>query len=226
MKTLIILLITVSISFAQSFKVEKVKGEVKILKGTSEKWTPVTSGEEIAGDAVISTGKDSYTSIRNAGSEFMLKSYSALKLSSIKKMSINDLILSLAMEDMLNAPKKNEKINSQNTAVYGAEINGVKSPMVESDDFGIKRLNGAVQLAENGFEESSVVFAKQTFRKYPETKTMVKYRIYFANILFNLGLNEDAYDDFKSIETLKLNPEEKSEVGSKMNILAKKLMKE
>ncbi len=226
MKTLIIFLITVSISLAQSFKIEKVKGEVKVQQGTSETWKPAASGEDITGDAVISTGKNSYAVIGKAGTEFMLKSYSALKLSGIKKMSVNDLILAMAMEDMLNAPKKNEKINSQNTAVYGAEINGIKSPMVESDDFGIKRLNGAVQLAENGFKESSVIFAKETFRKYPETKTMAKYRIYFADILFDLGLNEDAYDDFKSIEALKLNPEEKNEVGSKMDILAKKLMKE
>ena len=46
-----------------------------------------------------------------------------------------------------------------------------KNPEVKTDDFGIKRLNGAMQLAKNGFKESSVVFAKETYRKYPDYKT-------------------------------------------------------
>ncbi len=225
MKTIIItLLLAAGICFAQSSKIEKLKGEVKAQIGTSEKWIPVKNGDEIRNNAVLSTGKNSFVQIQNSNSQFTLYSYSALKLASIKKMSINDLILALAMEDMLNAPKKNEKTNSQNTAVYGAEINGIKSPMVESDDLGIKKLNGAVQLAENGFKESAVVVAKETFRKYPETKTMSKYRIYFADILFDLGLNEDAYDDFKYIQSLNLTNVEKTEVSSKLDILAKKLM--
>ena len=225
MKTIIIIFLMASgICFSQSYKIEKMKGNVEAQIGTSENWVPVKSGDEIRSDAVLSTGKSSYVQIQTSGSKFMLDSYSALRVASIKKMSINDLILALAMEDMMNAPKKNEKINSQNTAVYGAEINGVKSPMVESDDLGIKKLNGAVQLAENGFKESAVVVAKETFRKYPETKTMAKYRIYFADILFNLGLNEDAYDEFKSIDSLNLKNDEKADVKSKLDILTKKLM--
>ena len=54
---------------------------------------------------------------------------------------------------------------------------------MKTDDFGIKRLNGAMQLAKNGFKESSVVFAKETYRKYPDSKQIPSYRIYFADIL-------------------------------------------
>ena len=140
-------------------------------------------------------------------------------------MTVNELILALAMEDMLNAPKKNENLYSKNTAVYGAEVNGIKPPIVESDNFGIKRLNGAVQLAESGLKESAVVFARETFRKYPETNSIAAFRIYFANILYNLGLNEDAYDDFKTIRSLKLTDVQKEEVKTKMDTLAKKLLR-
>lgn len=225
-KFLIIVLLASEICFAQSFKIEKLKGDVKALIGTSENWMTVKNGDEINSDAVLTTGKNSSVQVRNTSSEMMLTSFSAIKLSSIKKMSINDLILALAMEDMLNAPKKKEKTNSENTAVYGAEVNGVKSPMVESNDFGIKKLNGAVQLAENGYRESAVVVAKETFRKYPETKSMANYRIYFADILFDLGLNEDAYDEFKAIQSLKLTDRENAEVKSKMAVLTQKLMKD
>ena len=224
-KIFVLLFLATAFVYGQSCKIENLKGDVKAQIGTSEKWLPVKKGQELSVDAVISTGKNSFVKIDVKDSKLMLKSFSALKLSNIKKMTVNDLILALAMEDMLNAPKKKENTNSKNTAVYGAEVNGIKTPMVESDDFGIKRLNGAVQLAENGFKESAVVDAKETFRKYPETNNLTSYRIFFANILFDLGLNEDAYDDFKSIEPLKLTGEEKSEVQTKLDVLAKKLLK-
>ena len=224
-KIFVLLFLATAFVYGQSCKIENLKGDVKAQIGTSEKWLAVKKGQELSVDAVISTGKNSFVKIDVKDSKLMLKSFSALKLSNIKKMTVNDLILALAMEDMLNAPKKKENTNSKNTAVYGAEVNGIKTPMVESDDFGIKRLNGAVQLAENGFKESAVVDAKETFRKYPETNNLTSYRIFFANILFDLGLNEDAYDDFKSIEPLKLTGEEKSEVQTKLDVLAKKLLK-
>ena len=224
-KIFVLLFLATAFVYGQSCKIENLKGDVKAQIGTSEKWLPVKKGQELSVDAVISTGKNSFVKIDVKDSKLMLKSFSALKLSNIKKMTVNDLILALAMEDMLNAPKKKENTNSKNTAVYGAEVNGIKTPMVESDDFGIKRLNGAVQLAENGFKESAVVDAKETFRKYPETNNLTSYRIFFANILFDLGLNEDAYDDFKSIEPLKLTGEEKNEVQAKLDVLAKKLLK-
>ena len=223
----IILLIFICAGFlaAQTFKAEKVKGNVEAQIGTSENWISIADGKSLPANAVVSTGKNSSIQLTDNSIDFNLKSTSALPLSRIKKMSVNDLILALAMEDMLNAPKKKEELNSKNTAVYGAEINGIKAPIIESDNFGIKRLNGAVQLAESGFKESAVVEAKDTFRKYPETNKIAAFRIYFANILFNLGLNEDAYDDFKSIQSLNMNKDQQAEVKNKMEILAKKLLK-
>jgi len=224
-KIILLMFICTGFLAAQTFQAEKIKGNVEAQIGTSEKWINITDGKSLPANAVVSTGKNSSVKLTDNNINFILKSTSALTLSSIKKMTVNDLILALAMEDMLNAPKKKEELNSKNTAVYGAEINGIKAPIIESDNFGIKRLNGAVQLAENGFKESAVVEAKDTFRKYPETSKIAAFRIYFANILFNLGLNEDAYDDFKSIQSLKMNKDQQAEVKSKMEILANRLLK-
>ncbi len=223
----VILLFFVCAGFlaAQTFKAEKVKGNVEAQIGTSESWIRITNGKTLPLNTVVSTNKNSSVQLMENDISFKLKSSSALPLSSIKKMTVNDLILALAMEDMLNAPKKKEQLNSKNTAVYGAEINGIKPPIVESDNFGIKRLNGAVQLAESGFKESAVVEAKDTFRKYPGTSKIAAFRIYFANILFDLGLNEDAYDDYKSIQSLKMDNEQLKEVNNKMEILANRLLK-
>lgn len=217
------IIISSGITFGQTFHVDKVQGTVKAQVGTNENWSNIVENQTLSANSIIETGKNSLVVLSGNNSKFTLKGSSALQLSDIKKMSVNDLILALAMEDMLNAPKKKDEANSKNTAVYGAQINGIKDPIVETDNFGIKKLNGAVQLAEDGFKESAVVDAKDTYRKYPETKSIASFRIYFANIIFDFGLNEDAYDEFKSIQSLKLSNDQKEIVNKKLEILASKL---
>ena len=217
------IIISSGITFGQTFHVDKVQGTVKAQVGTNENWSNIGENQTLSANSIIETGKNSLVVLSGNNSKFTLKGSSALQLSDIKKMSVNDLILALAMEDMLNAPKKKDEANSKNTAVYGAQINGIKDPIVETDNFGIKKLNGAVQLAEDGFKESAVVDAKDTYRKYPETKSIASFRIYFANIIFDFGLNEDAYDEFKSIQSLKLSNDQKEIVNNKLEILASKL---
>ncbi len=220
---LLAIIISTGIVFGQSFHVDKVQGNVKVQVGTSENWSNVVENQTLNTNSIIETGKNSLIVLSGNKSKFTLKGSSALQLSDIKKMGVNDLILALAMEDMLNAPKKKEEANSKNTAVYGAQINGIKNPIVETDNFGIKKLNGAVQLAESGYKESAVVDAKNTYRKYPETKNLASFRIYFANILSDFGLNEEAYDEFKSIQSLNLSNDQKEIVKNKLEILASKL---
>ena len=219
----LVLFFSAGITLAQTFHVEKVLGTVKVQIGTNENWSNVAENQTLGPNSIIETGKNSQVTLIENNSKFTLKSSSVLQLSDIKKMSVNDLILALAMEDMLNAPKKKDEANSKNTAVYGAQINGIKDPIVETDNFGIKKLNGAVQLAESGYKQSAVVDAKDTYRKYPETKDIASFRIYFANILFDFGLNDDAYDEFKSIQSLKLSGDQKEIVKNKLAILASKL---
>ncbi len=223
-KIFLIIILAAGIISAQTFRIEKVEGAVKVQVGTNENWSNVSAGQSLSANSIIETDKNSVITLTCDNLKFTLKGSSALELSNIKKMTVNDLILALAMEDMLDAPKKKEEANSKNTAVYGAQINGLKDPIVETDNFGIKKLNGAVQLAENGYKESAVVDAKETYRKYPETKNIASFRIYFANILYNLGLNEDAFDEFKSIQSLKLSNTQREEVKSKMEALASKLI--
>jgi len=222
---IVILFLTAGIISAQTFKVEKVMGNVKTQIGSSENWTLVKAGDMLTANSVVMTGEKSSLMLSGNSINFPLKESSILPLSNLKKMSVDDLILALAMQDMINAPRKKEEANSRNTAVYGAEINGVKAPFIASSNFGVKRLNGAVQLAENGFKESAIVDAKETFRKYPETKSIASFRIYFANLLADLNLNEDAYDEFKQISSLKLDSQQKQEVAGKLETLSKKLMK-
>jgi hypothetical protein len=223
-KTFLILLLLIPSIAAQEFKATNVKGDVKYQSGTSEIWTEVKEGTILHPDDIVSTGEKSSVQIKGSGNIISLGETSALSLSSIRTMSTDELLLALAMEDMINAPKTNGKKNSGNTAVYGNKEGDAKISDIKADDFGIKRLNGAMQLSKNGFKESSVIFAKETYRKYPESKQTPSYRIFFADILYEKGLYEEALGEYMDIAKLDLSKEEKSKVESQIQSINKILL--
>ncbi len=224
MKKLVIFLMFAGGLSAQTFTVEKVSGDVEYQNGNSETWSTLTIGTTLKDDAVISTGQNSSVLLKGDKVNFNLNGSSAVSVSNIKKMNIDELLLALAMEDMMNAPKK-IKNSSDNTAVYGTK-EGESTLINITDDFGLKRLNGAVQLAENRLEESAVVAAKETYRKYPDTKSLPAYRIYFANILYDKGLYEEALDEYVDIQKLKLTDEERLDVNEKAESIKMKMLSE
>jgi hypothetical protein len=173
---------------------------------------------------VVSTDKSSSVLIKSDEISFTLKESSAITISSIKKMSLDELILALAMENVMNAPRKKENVKSDNTGVYGDKVTEETLTTLKSNDFGMKRLSGAKQLAENGMEESSIIVAKEVYRKYPETKKDATSRIYFTDLLFNNGLYEESYDEYTEIKLLELKSEQKSHVNEKLEQINKKLI--
>lgn len=223
-KILLILIIFSATVAAQQIKVIEVKGDVKYQSSTSEKWVEVKNGEALQPNGFVSTGKNSSVKIDDKESKITIGEMSAVSISSIKKMTTDELLLALAMEDMINAPPKNAIENSKSTATYGEKETTEKTNQSKSNDFGVKRLNGAVQLADNGFKESSVVFAKETYRKYPETKLIASYRIFFADVLYQKGLYEEALGDFLEIRNLELSDKQISEVDSRIDSINKILL--
>ncbi len=101
---------------AQEFKAVNVKGDVKYRSGTSEDWYKIKEGEILKSNDFISTAENSSVQIKGIGGVISIGELSAVSISSIKKMSTDELLLALAMEDMINAPKTNGKGNSGNTA--------------------------------------------------------------------------------------------------------------
>jgi hypothetical protein len=223
-KTILMLLLLVPSIVAQEFKATDIKGDVKYRSGTSEVWIEVKAGTVLHSDDFVITGSKSSIQIKGSESIIKLGEFSAVSVSSIKKMSTDDLLLALAMEDMINAPRTNGKNKSSNTATYGENEGQNKNPEMKTDDFGIKRLNGAMQLAKNGLKESSVVFAKETYRKYPDTKQIPSYRIFFADLLFEKGLYEEALGEYIDIAMLDLSKEEKAKVESQTQNINKILL--
>lgn len=218
-------LITIAV-FPQTYRVEKLNGKVKVLNKGSEQWQDLKQSDEITGNTIISTEKNSSVRLKNDDVSFTLRESSAISTSNIKNMSIDELILALAMQNVLDAPRNKENKNSESTKVYGEKLTGESLNLIKSNDFGIKRLNGAKQLAESGFRESAIIAAKEIYRKYPETKKDAISRIYFADIMNQLGLYEEAYDEFKDIKSLNLNQGQIGYVTEKLDQIGKKLIKQ
>lgn len=225
MKKVLLLLFTLSvIAYSQNFKIEKVTGNVKAITNNSENWIDVKVGNEFSPNTIISVDKKSSVKVSGDEVSVTLEENSAITLSSLKKMSTEDLLLALAMESILNAPRNNGKNKSQSTAVYGKN-EFEKNPIVSNSEFGLKRLNGAKQLAENGLKESAVVAAKEVYRKYPSTKSLAEYRIFFADILYEKKLYEEALDEYNDIQTLTLSEQQKEKVSERIEEIKKKLAK-
>lgn len=218
----IITLLFISCTFAQSFKVEKVKGKVTALKGTSESWVEVKKGDKLSGSDLIMTDKNASIQLSKDESIFMLKSDAALGLNSIKKISINELILALTVEEVKSVPKKSGN-DTKTTAVYGSKIKTNNNVSVTPSLLGSKKINGAKQLAQSGFKESSILVAKETFRKYPETAEIAKNRLFFAALLEELNLNDEAFDEYSKISKLNLTYSDKELVKNKLSLLSVKL---
>ncbi|MBT8382693.1 MAG: hypothetical protein KJO59_10080, partial [Ignavibacteria bacterium] len=121
MKTLVIIFMMSTIILSQTYKAVNIKGEVKSQSGTEEIWKSVTEGSILKNDEVLVTGRKSSVQLVNNDFTFYLKEKSAVSISSIKRMSLDELLLALAMEDLINAPKKNGNGHSESTAVYGED---------------------------------------------------------------------------------------------------------
>lgn len=223
-KIFLVSILFLSSVIAQQFSAVNIKGDVKYRTATSENWNVLKDGFSLEPTDFVTTGEKSSVQIKRAEQMFNLGELSAVALSSIKPMSTDELLLALAMEDMINAPKTNGKNNSSNTAVYGDKEEEGKNLDLKENNFGVKRLNGAVQLAKSGFKESSIVFAKETYRKYPDSKQIPSFRIFFADLLYEKELYEEALREYMEISKLELTGEEKKWVSNKINSINKILL--
>jgi hypothetical protein len=89
---------------------------------------------------------------------------------------------------------------------------------------GKKKINGAKQLKENGYLESSIIVAKEVFRNYPLIAKNINDRLYFADLLAELQLYEEALEDYQTIYDLDISAEEKENLSAIIESLSLKLI--
>lgn len=225
MKSLIIILITFISSFAQEYTVVKVIGTVKVLKGTSENWVDVKFNDKLSPNDVILTESKSSITILNDGQKFLLKDNAAIALNHLRKVTINELILALTLDEIRNVPKIKRNSLSKNTAVYGNEISEMDGTYISNNDLGEKKIIGAKFLSESGYKESSLIAAKEVFRNYPDISSNFNYRIYFVNILNDLGLFQETLSELNRISKFNLTNEEKAILNAKNEEINSKIIK-
>lgn len=202
-KLLFMILILSFTTYAQEFTIDKISGDVFVMRGTEEEWTAVKVGQKLNKNDLISTSEKSLIQLTSKEGRFLLKSNSALNLNSVKRITLNELLLALAAEEIRNIPGKKNNSTLSNTAVYGREVANSKREMVFSKEMGNKRINGAKQLAESGFKESALLVAKETYRKYPDTKSNFENRLYFVDLMLELKLKNEAMTDLNDIKNSK-----------------------
>lgn len=215
-KLILMIFVSIVTLSAQSFTVEKISGNVFKIEGTNEELVPVKRGEVLTADDLIVTEPNSYIQLNNNNNRFLLESNSALELNYIKKISINDLLLRLAMEEIRNVPKNNADGEAKNTAVYGDKISDDNNIITPSDLLGLKKLNGAKQLAESGYQESAIIVAKETFRKHPVTRNDFGNRIFLADLLMKVELYAEAGSEYQSILQLDLEDQQHASVKERL----------
>lgn len=224
MKKLLLLLLFSCVLRAQSFDVEKISGKVFYFRGTGDNLQELHPGDKLSAGDMLLTMDNSSVLITRGGQEFLLKSNSVLGMNTLRKISLDELLLALAMEEIRNVPRPKGRKDIKSTAVYGTDAGAAKAATV-SRGLGEKRINGARQLADNGYSETSIIFARETFRKYPETRNNISDRIYFAEIMEKLNLPEEAYNEYSSISTLDISQSERQQIDQKMKKLSVKLQK-
>lgn len=224
MKKLLLLLLFSCVLRAQSFDVEKISGKVFYFRGTGDNLQELHPGDKLSAGDMLLTMDNSSVLITRGGQEFLLKSNSVLGMNTLRKISLDELLLALAMEEIRNVPRPKGRKDIKSTAVYGTDAGAAKAAAV-SRGLGEKRINGARQLADNGYRETSIIFARETFRKYPETRNNISDRIYFAEIMEKLNLPEEAYNEYSSISTLDISQSERQQIDQKMKKLSVKLQK-
>ncbi len=220
--TIILIFLISSILFSQEFTVNKITGKVLVQKGVEDSFTPVKKGDILSGDDLIVTEENSFIQLEKENHKFILNANSALGLSHIRKISINDLLLALAMDDIRNIPTNKQNGIEKNTAVYGENISSNNENKLPADKIGKMKINGAKQLAENGFGESAIIVSKDTFRKYPSTKSNFDDRVYFANLLEKRNLINETLDEYNSISKLDLTKIQQAFVRIKIEALSMK----
>ncbi len=209
--------------FAQSYKVEKVQGNVKALIGSSEQWVDVKEGTMVSSSTVLMTDKNALIMLSGRGIKFTLKPSAALSVNSLKRMTLDELLLALAMEEILSTPAKRNSDKTMNTAIYGTDESGNKTAVLPANTLGDLKLNGARQLADNGYKETAILAAKETYRKYPTTQKNAVTRLFFAEQMMNLSLYGEAFTEYTEIQNLQLNDTQTKEVQTKIELLKKKL---
>jgi hypothetical protein len=186
-----VLLLTAASSIpvtAQSeFTVESMSGSVTVRYGVSEEWEPVRPGTVLRPEDSIRTGKNSTVILtRGDGMRYWIPSETLLDGSDFRHINLNELLLLLAMEDMLSVPDRLEgdRPVSRTTVLHGESRN---RDVAQSNTGGVEeiinqRMNGVRYLFDQNYTASAILKIRETLRLYPHGRYRVSAMMLVAGI--------------------------------------------
>ncbi len=95
---------------------------------------------------------------------------------------------------------------------------------INEEILGTKKLNGAKLLNEEGYVESAIVVSKEIFRNYPKIASNFNDRLYFADLLKDLELFQEASSEYGRIKKIQLTSEEKIVLEKRNEEVSLKIM--
>ena len=207
-------------------KLAGMKGKVQVRHGVSEDWTTPAPGDILKPEDSIRMGKKSKAVLSIDGRDRLtLPEMVIVDVSDLRKLSQEELLLMLAMQDVRSVPGKDRKdeLNiPRTTTVHGANQGNVPSAIAADPDAGTLLLNGTKVLYDNGYYATCILKAKDVYRQLPVLAKNIGSRLIVASALERLSLFSEALTEYAGLSQERLSPRQKALVEEKLARLKRK----
>jgi hypothetical protein len=224
----IIFIITLIIAIASAAlagdaKVIAMKGTASLRHGMDEKWNTVAVGDILKPEDTIEIREHSSVVILLDGSKKLsIPEDVMIEIADLRMLSQEEVLLKLAMETVRSVPQR-EKLDQTDiprmTTVHGANKEYNSSGTINSQETGLKQLNGTKVLYENGYFGTCVLRTKGVTRLFPALPTAIEARLRAASALEKMNLRLEALEEYIRIGKEELTPDQRSLVSAKVNEL-------
>jgi hypothetical protein len=176
--------------------VERLQGDVKVRYGIEEEWRSAVAGDTLRPEDTIRTGKDAFAVLQlHDGTRYSLPAEAMVDGTDFRTMDRQELLLRLAMEDMLSVPDRidDDRPAPRTTVLHGSARGRSDNPGDRSGTQEARfRMNGARFLIEQDYTGTAVLKIRETLRLYPEGEYRPDALLLAAESLEGMQLYEEA----------------------------------
>jgi len=183
--------------------IEHIEGEVHVRHGVAEEWTEVSVGSILRPEDSIKTGRNAMAVLRrDDGTVYRVPAEAIVDGSDFRGMDRDELLLRLAMEDMLSVPDRidEDRPVPRTTVLHGSPRRRVDEDTAEVDLMSARfRINGARFLIDQDYRGTAVLKIRETLRLYPEGEYRIGAMMLAAESLESMELYEEAARYYRTV---------------------------
>jgi hypothetical protein len=199
---LIVLLAYPALSSDGQLTVQRIEGDVYVRHGVAEKWSEATPGSTLRPEDTIRTGRNASAILRRVdGTVYRIPPVTMVDVSDFRSMSREELLLRLAMEDMLSVPERidDDRPLPRTTVLHGRSRERADDTADLDLTMARYRVNGARYLIEQDYRGSAVLKIRETLRLYPEGEYRIGAMMLAAESLESMELFEEASRYYRTV---------------------------